>query len=125
MADPSLSPILVSPPPPYPGIARALALHLARRAVERQLRVKGLRMSYIPFAQISEQARAYLADHPELLAQAVETVRKIPYQATDPKKWGRNTMGRSYLEQRTQMATRKICSRAFPCMSPRILRLGN
>jgi hypothetical protein len=101
MADPSLSPILVSPPPPYPGIARALALHLARRAVERQLRAKGLRVSHIPYAQISEQARAYLADHPELLAQAVE-------------KWGRNTMGRSYLEQRTQMATRKICSRAFP-----------
>jgi hypothetical protein len=72
-ADPSLSPILI---PPYPGIA--LAHHLARRIIERKLQGQGLRVSHIPYAHISEQAREYLALHPELLDQAAETVRNDP-----------------------------------------------
>ena len=41
MADQSLSPNLDLPIfPRYPGIARALAHHLARRAVEEQLRAQ-------------------------------------------------------------------------------------
>jgi hypothetical protein len=72
---PNHSPIL---PPRYPGVARALAHHLARRAVERRLRAQGLRVSHIPYADISAQARDYLAAHPELVDQAAETVRNNP-----------------------------------------------
>jgi hypothetical protein len=77
MADQSLSPNLPILPPRYPGVARALAYLMARRVIERQWRAQGLRIRR--YADIIEQARAYLAAHQEeLLAQAVERVQRDP-----------------------------------------------
>jgi hypothetical protein len=56
----------------YPGVARVLANRLARRIVERQLQAQGFFVAHVPYTAVTEQAQAYLAAHPELLAQAVE-----------------------------------------------------
>ena len=62
-------------PPRYPGIAKAVANHLARRAVERQLQAQGIRLTTFPYAKVVAQARVYLAEHRELFDQAMERVR--------------------------------------------------
>jgi hypothetical protein len=64
--------------PRYPGIARAVARHLAIRAVEQRMTAEGLRVAYVPHAAIVEQALAYLAEHSELFDQAAEIVRTHP-----------------------------------------------
>ena len=55
-----------------------MARHLARRAVERQPRAKGVRLTTFPHAELMAQAREYFDKHPELLDQAAETVRNDP-----------------------------------------------
>ena len=63
--------------PRYPGVAHALAYLMARRVIERQWRAQGLRIRR--YADIIEQARAYLAAHQEeLLAQPAEVVQRNP-----------------------------------------------
>ena len=65
--------------PRYPGVARALAHHMARRVVERKLRAQGLRMVHVPYARILALMDAYKAAHrEELLAQAMERVSRDP-----------------------------------------------
>ena len=64
--------------PRYPGIARHVAHHLARREIERQLQAQGLLVAHVPYAKVSAQARAYLEARPELLAQAIEIVLTHP-----------------------------------------------
>ena len=67
------------PPPRYPGVARALARHLARRAVEKQLQAQGRLVPHVPYAEVSALMQAYQAAHQEeLLAQAMEAVRTNP-----------------------------------------------
>jgi hypothetical protein len=63
--------------PRYPGVAIAVANHLARREIERQWRAKGLRITR--YADVIEQARAYLAEHPELFDKALDIVRASPW----------------------------------------------
>jgi hypothetical protein len=96
MADPSLSPnpledLLVTPDPPsihdaplfnYPTLIAVLARSSARRKVEERMRSEGVRLSVTPLRIIIEEARAYLRDHPELVQQAIETVRKVPQLRT-------------------------------------------
>jgi hypothetical protein len=80
--DPSLSPNLDLPIfPRYPGISKAVANHLARRAVERQLQAQGIRLTTFPYAKVVAQARVYLAVHPELFNQAIERVRASPWHS--------------------------------------------
>jgi hypothetical protein len=77
----SLSPNLnaLPLPPRYPGVAIALAHHMARRAVERELRAQGLRVVHVPYAKILVMMQAYKAAHQEeLLAQAMERVSRDP-----------------------------------------------
>jgi len=63
--------------PRYPSIATPVANHLARKEIERQMRAKGLRIGR--YADVVEQARTYLADHPELFVRALEIVRTSPW----------------------------------------------
>ena len=81
MANPSLSPNQDAPtlPPRYPGIARAVANHLARREIKRQLQAQGIRLTTFPYAKVVAQAQVYLAEHPELFDQAMERVRASPW----------------------------------------------
>jgi hypothetical protein len=83
----SLSPNLnaLPLPPRYPGVAHALH-HLARRAVERELRAQGLRVSHIPYSHISAQATEYVREHPELFDQAFERARLIAERQAGQRK---------------------------------------
>jgi hypothetical protein len=63
--------------PRYPGIAKARAHHLARRAVERELRAKGRRAGNIEILGLTQ---AYELEHKdELLALAYADVRRSPW----------------------------------------------
>src|SRR5262249_48082205 len=81
------SKILVTPLPPsiheeplinYPALIAVLARSSARKAVEQRMRSEGVRLSTTPLRIINEEATQYLKDHPELVQQAIETVRKVP-----------------------------------------------
>jgi hypothetical protein len=51
------------------GILARLA---ARNAVKQELRDQDVRPSRVPAHEISERARAYLADHPEIYEEAMQ-----------------------------------------------------
>jgi hypothetical protein len=53
------------------------ARSIARKAVEQELREQGARVSLVPPGVINEKATRYIADHPEIWAQAQERARKI------------------------------------------------
>jgi len=65
--------------PRYPGIATPVAHHLARREIERQMRAKGLRITR--YSEVIEQARVYLAEHPELFDKALARVKASPWHS--------------------------------------------
>jgi hypothetical protein len=61
----------------YPGIVRARAAHLAKRAVERELQMAGKRATH---AEIIGLVQAYRLEHQaELLAQASREVMTSPW----------------------------------------------
>src|SRR5215469_9535777 len=63
-----------------PGIAYARAHHLAKRAVETELRAQGLRPVHVPYTKFLAMMDAYKAAHKEeLLAQAMEDLRTSPW----------------------------------------------
>jgi hypothetical protein len=65
--------------PRYPGVAIALAHHLARRAVETELRAQGLRPTHVPYTRVLAMMDAYKAAHlPALLAHAAALVQRSP-----------------------------------------------
>jgi hypothetical protein len=96
--------------PRYPAVAHALAYHLARRAVERQVQAEGKRR---PWAEIIARAQAYSDEHrEELLAQAAEIVRTNP-------RW-RPWIEREEREQARQRRKRtRACVVENPCRSVR------
>ena len=84
MANSSLPPNLNAPtlPPRYPRIATAVANHLARKEIERQLQAQGIRLTTFPYAKVVALARVYFVEHEEeLFAQALERVRKSPWHS--------------------------------------------
>ena len=56
---------------------KVLARSAARNAVKRQLQAQGVRVSHVPMAEIIGQASAYLSDHPELYAEALERAQRM------------------------------------------------
>ena len=67
-------------PPRYHGIARAVANHLARKVIERQMQAKGLRITR--YADVIALARVYFVEHEEeLLGLAMERVRASPWHS--------------------------------------------
>ena len=69
--------------PRYLGIVTPVANHLARREIKRQMRAQGLRITrclrITRYADVIEQARVYLAEHPELFDKALALVRASPW----------------------------------------------
>ena len=53
------------------------ARSIAKNAVKEQLRDQGVRVSLVPIREITEKAQQYLADHPEVYAQALERARQM------------------------------------------------
>jgi hypothetical protein len=63
-----------------------LALMAAKKVVREQMRDEGRRVTLIPPAEINVKARAYLDQHPELLAQAEERARLMRLWEKQPKR---------------------------------------
>jgi hypothetical protein len=59
-----------------------LARRSAIKAVERDIRAQGLRVMSVERRVILAAADAYLREHPELIEEAAETVRKVPQLRT-------------------------------------------
>jgi hypothetical protein len=58
--------------------AITLARYRACKAVERELQAQGLKIAHVERRIIVAAANAYLAEHPELIEEAAETVRNHP-----------------------------------------------
>jgi hypothetical protein len=56
---------------------KVLARLAARNAVKAQLRGQGVRVSHVPHVEIVARASAYLSDHPELYAEALERAQHL------------------------------------------------
>lgn len=54
----------------------------AINAVKRNMQAQGLKVAHVERRIIVSVARDYLCDHPELIEQAAETVRKVPQLRT-------------------------------------------
>ena len=66
----------------YPSIAKAVANHLARREIERQLQAQGIRLTTYRYAKVVALARVYFVEHEEeLFVLAMERVRKSPWHS--------------------------------------------
>jgi hypothetical protein len=63
-------------------VIMTLARQAARKVVIRQFQAQGLKLAHIEHRIIVAAANDYLRDHPELIAQAAETVRKVPQLRT-------------------------------------------
>jgi hypothetical protein len=60
----------------------AVAKLAAIKAVKREMQAEGLKLAYIERHTIVAAANIYLREHPELIEQAAETVRKVPQLRT-------------------------------------------
>jgi hypothetical protein len=63
-----------------------LARLAARRAIEAELKDKGVRVYLVRPAEIKDRARTYLELHPELYAQAEERARLLKLFEKKPKR---------------------------------------
>jgi hypothetical protein len=61
-----------------PGTIMTLARHAAVKAVKRSIRDQGGKLAHFEHRIIVSAANDYLLDHPELIEEATETVRKVP-----------------------------------------------
>src|SRR5215469_13887058 len=80
-----IAPIIVTPEPSthdaplanYPHLISVLARSSARKVVEQRMRDEGQRLSLVPIRIINEEASEYLKQHPELVQEAIATVRNV------------------------------------------------
>jgi hypothetical protein len=56
---------------------KVLARLAARKAVETELRAKGIRVTLVKPAEITAQAQVYLQSHPELYREALERAQRL------------------------------------------------
>ena len=59
------------------GAVKVLARLAAKKAVQAELRSKGVRVTLVRPAEISAQAGEYLANHPELYQLALERAQRM------------------------------------------------
>ena len=59
------------------GAVKVLARLAAKKAVQAELKAKGVRVTLVRPAVISAQAQVYLQEHPELIAQAKPKVERM------------------------------------------------
>ena len=53
------------------------ARSIAKKAVQEELRAAGVRVTLVKPAEITQRARAYLEQHPELYEQALERAKRM------------------------------------------------
>jgi len=76
---PSLSPKALEKMQRHRQAVMMLARLAAKRAVQDELRARGVRVTLVLPAEIMRQAREYLASHPELYQQALERAKRMGY----------------------------------------------
>jgi hypothetical protein len=54
-----------------------VARWIAKKAIEQELRNQGVRITLVPPRVINEKVPAYIAQHPEIWAKAIERARLI------------------------------------------------
>jgi hypothetical protein len=59
------------------GAEWTLARWHARKAVKQELLGQGLKLSHVEASEISRKANQYIEDHPEVLALACESYRRL------------------------------------------------
>jgi hypothetical protein len=64
------------------GVVLVVAHHLALKAVKAQLRRRGLHLYSFDQRELLTLAYQYRDEHPELITEAEETVRKVPQLRT-------------------------------------------
>jgi Trm5-related predicted tRNA methylase len=60
---------------------RVLAEQTARKRIKEQLRQRGVKLSYVSAKDIIAQAKAWLAAHPEMIAEARAKAVSLGYGA--------------------------------------------
>jgi hypothetical protein len=60
------------------GVAKTFARYRAKQIVKQRLADRGVRLAEVTARDVTEWAEALLAEQPELIAEAVETVRQRP-----------------------------------------------
>src|SRR4029077_12237996 len=61
-----------------------LARSAAKKTVVEQLRAQGVRVTLVRPAEITERARVYLEEHPELYQQAFERAQRMGWVDQEP-----------------------------------------
>ena len=62
------------------GIAvRVLTERMAKQEIKEQLRRQGIKLSYVTSKDINAQAKAWLAAHPEMIAEARAKAAELGY----------------------------------------------
>jgi hypothetical protein len=52
------------------------AMFSTRNIIKEDLQARGIKLSHVPPREVTEAAQRYLAAHPELLAEAAETLAR-------------------------------------------------
>jgi hypothetical protein len=60
------------------GVAKTFARYRAKQIVKQRLSDRGVRLSSVTARDVTEWAEAYIKTNPELIAEALETVRQRP-----------------------------------------------
>lgn len=76
------------------AVIMTLAHRAAIKAGKRNMQAQGLRVASIERRTIGSAARDYLHDHPELIEQATDTVRKVPQLRTLAEREERRRKGK-------------------------------
>jgi len=59
------------------GAVRTLARWHARQAVKKELYAQGIKLRHVEACEISRAANRYIDDHPEIIAKAWESYRRL------------------------------------------------
>jgi hypothetical protein len=59
------------------GQVMTLARWHARQAVKAQLQAQGIKLAHVEASEISRAANQYVEDHPEIIAKAFESYRRL------------------------------------------------
>ena len=78
---------------------KMLARLAAKKAVQAKLRDQGIRLTTYPYAQITQQAHEYLANHPELYQQALERAKRMTAEGVFGKRAQRALLAQEYIER--------------------------
>ena len=59
------------------GAVMTLARRHARQAVKKELYAQGIKLAHVEASEITRAANRYVDDHPEIIAKACESYRRL------------------------------------------------